>query len=106
MSSTLQQIVIGDTPLWVEVSPLAPSAGDAAPLSSEVAPVVKQLSDADLTTLVRTVVEPAHAALKTLTDVQECSVSLSIGLKAEVGFFLAKGEANAALRVSVTWKKS
>jgi hypothetical protein len=126
MAAKLERISIGGQEFWVEMAEVeAPpasaksgddsgGAGDKSPhrkalasdkenTSNDGSALAKKIPTTDLENLISRLVTPARAALAKAGDFKECSVELSLGLKGEVGFFLAKGEANATLKVSVKW---
>ncbi|WP_398495581.1 CU044_2847 family protein [Variovorax sp.] len=116
MTAKLERISIGGQEFWVEVAEVesprqlaeTPStATGSSPkktdTSNDSQGLVKKISTTDLETLVSRLVGPAREALTKAGQFKECSVELSLGLKGEVGFFLAKGEANVALKISVKW---
>ena len=49
------------------------------------------------------VLEPIKASCLTLPGLSEVSVEVSLGFKGTVGFFVAKGEANGAVKVTAKW---
>lgn len=112
MTAKLERISIGGQDFWVEVAevevPAQPtetvtSTSKKMSTSNEGHGLVKKISTTDLESLVSKLVIPARDALAKVGQFKECSVELSLGLKGEVGFFLAKGEANVALKISVKW---
>ncbi len=110
MSSTLQAINLGGQTVWVEVSDVAAARrphSEFAPTSEGVNAVVdgavEQLAKADIGPTLKALISPVYEALKG-SGPEEVSVELSIGIKGEVGFFIAKGEGNASMKVSAKWK--
>lgn len=115
MSSELQQLVIDGQTIWVEVdsstrpgyggrqSPdgrktITTSAGGLA-----LSTVAVALAQADITRTLAALITPVHAALAQMRP-EEVSVELSLGLKGEVGVFVAKSEANATIKITAKWK--
>jgi hypothetical protein len=49
------------------------------------------------------VLEPIKASCLKLPGLSEVSVEVSLGFKGTVGFFVAKGEANGAVKVTAKW---
>ncbi|MCM8595749.1 CU044_2847 family protein [Accumulibacter sp.] len=110
MPVSLQQIEIDGQPIWVEVAEVnvVPVRGGAArderfaPTTATSA-VTDELARVDLSATLAAVVGPVRAALDRFTP-DEVTLELALGLKAEVGVFVAKGEANAQVRISAKWK--
>ncbi len=112
MSNTLQQINLGGTLVWVEVSDIGHASAGSDPFERTSAgagdlaeQASQQLAKADIGPTLQAVFEPVHRALSG-TGPQEVTVELSIGIKGGLGFFIASGEANASLKVSAKWKLS
>lgn len=115
MSSELQQLVIDGQTIWVEVdSTVRPAhvsrqsqdAGRTVTTSTSgaaLATLVTALSQADITQTLAALITPVHAALAQVRP-EEVSVELSLGFKGEVGIFVAKSEANAAIKITAKWK--
>ena len=110
MSNTVQQINLGGTLVWVEVSDIGRASTGTDPFertnagASEIAEQAsQQLAKADIGPTLQAVFEPVHRALAG-TGPLEVTVELSIGIKGGIGFFIASGEANASLKVSAKWK--
>ena len=110
MNNTVQQINLGGTLVWVEVSDIGRTSAGADPFdrtsagAGEMAEQAsQQLAKADIGPTLLAVFEPVHRALAG-TGPEEVSVELSIGIKGGIGFFIASGEANASLKVSAKWK--
>lgn len=119
MSSRLQAINIDGQTIWAEVSDIEIPAGDiGAPRRNAVTGktaktsaagaglVVDSIAKVDIAQTLVAIVGPVHAAFDALGAFkpEEASVELSLGLKGEVGVFVAKSEANASLKVTVKWK--
>ena len=115
MASRLEKIVIDGNSIWVEVDELA------LPVTPPVTPPVTRpgktrvtsnpgestpvdnLVKVDLVKTLTTVIGPVHAALRASAP-EEVTVELSLGLKGEVGVFVAKSEGSASLKITVKWK--
>ena len=105
MAGKLERINLDGEIFWVEVADLdQPFLGDKVETAAGEEQLVKQIADADIERILRSVISPVRSAMKAIGDVDEFGVELTLGLKAEVGFFLAKGETNASLKLSVKWK--
>jgi hypothetical protein len=110
MSSQLQAINLGGNVIWVEVSDIPAqqrAQSEFAQTSQDTDSVAKvaadQLAKVDIGPMLKAVIGPVYDALKDAGP-EEVGVELSIGIKGEVGFFVAKGEGNASLKVSAKWK--
>lgn len=119
MASRLQAINIDGQTIWAEVNDIeipadvtvaskrAAMAGKTAKTSAAGAGlVVDSITKVDIARTLAAIVGPVHAAFDALGAFkpEEASVELSLGLKGEVGVFVAKSEANASLKVTVKWK--
>lgn len=106
MANKLESIVIDGNTIWVEVDDLAlPAPASKTRVTSnpgESVPV-DNLVKVDLAKTLTTVIGPVHAALRASAP-EEVTVELSLGLKGEVGFFVAKSEGSASLKVTAKWK--
>lgn len=110
MSSQLQAINLGGNVIWVEVSEipaLSRTMSEFAPTAQEIDGVATaaadQLVKVDIGPMLKAVLNPIYDSLKDAGP-EEVVVELSIGIKGEVGFFIAKGEGNASLKVQAKWK--
>ncbi|MBL8300175.1 MAG: hypothetical protein JNN30_17690 [Rhodanobacteraceae bacterium] len=115
MATELQRLEIGGQTIWVEVGDsIRPAPGNqrsstdggivrtsAGGTALTAAAVV--LAQADITHTLSALITPIHAALAQIRP-EEVAVELSLGLKGEVGVFVAKSEANAALKITAKWK--
>jgi hypothetical protein len=115
MTSTLQSIELGGQTIWVEVSDIAAPTANAA--GSSNAPRSKtaktsatgaeraadSLAKADIASTLAAIIGPVHAALAAVAP-EEVSVEFALGLKGEVGVFVAKSEGNASLKITAKWK--
>lgn len=102
-----KKILVNGTELWVEVDgPTSAPSAAAAGLVERGGPVeaVRDMGQ-DLQNLLAAVTGPIKQALDANAP-ETWSIELSLGFKADGGVpFLAKGEANAAVKLSATWKK-
>lgn len=110
MASTLQQIDIGGQPVWIEVTNIPVSASLDKPGRFADTSAVGSAQDAanlvgkvNFSETLNAVVGPVYAALKTMAP-EEATVELSLGIKGEVGVFVASSEATASIKVSAKWK--
>ena len=109
MSTSLRQMTVDGTPIWVEVSeqPLQvdslPQPGDTVRTSTPLQQATQGLIKADIATTLEAIVAPLHRALHASRP-EEASIELSLGLKGEIGVFVAKGEGNASIKITVKWK--
>ncbi|WP_180131548.1 CU044_2847 family protein [Rhodoferax sp. BLA1] len=110
MASTLKLIDIDGQPVWVEVTDIPVSASPDKPGRFADTSAVGAIQD--VTNLVRkvnfsetlkAVVGPVYAALQSMAP-EEATVELSLGIKGEVGIFVASSEATASIKVSAKWK--
>jgi len=112
MTRQIEQMEINGQKVWVEVEALRPVvvAGAAkAPESGKFGKtnantvVAKAIEKADVASTLAAVVTPVREALNTYKP-DEVSLELTLGFKADVGVFVASGEANAQLKVNLKWK--
>ncbi len=115
MSSELRQLVIDGQTIWVEVDSTVrsvhvgrPGQGIEKTVNTSaggvvLATVATAVAQADITRTLVALITPVHAALAQMRP-EEVSVELSLGLKGEVGVFVAKSEASAAIKVTAKWK--
>ncbi|MFG6488350.1 CU044_2847 family protein [Roseateles sp. BYS78W] len=123
--SELRPVTMGGRTVWIESDEVVPAPVASAPARVTVAP-----ADANQPALTRTssgggatapasvpgatelaqigptleaVLEPIKASCLTLPGLSEVSVEVSLGFKGTVGFFVAKGEANGAVKVTAKW---
>ncbi len=114
MTNHLERIEVNGTAIWVEVDDLAvvpphkqTASGDSG-LTSRTASgpsideAAKGLARVDLQQTLASLIEPVHQALMASRP-KEVSVELSLGIKGEVGFFVAKSEGNASLKITAKW---
>ena len=109
MATRLQALVLGGRTVWVEVADIEPEAGTGGKTTRTSSPgapgaqaAAQALAQVDLGSTLTAILTPVHDTLRRIGP-NEVSVELSLGLKGEVGFFVAKGEGNAALKISAKW---
>ena len=110
MSATLQPIDVNGTVIWVEVTDTpvvkAPAAGGKfAETSAQDAAdgVVAEVGRVDIAKTLEALVAPIHQGLAKVAP-DEVTIELGIGIKGEVGIFVAKSEANASVKITAKWK--
>jgi hypothetical protein len=120
MTRKLQPIVIGGKPIYFEVdadpitiatpaSPLDAASADGEITNTSESGVkagrtlADPLASADLQNTLQALLEPVRMASNG-KRLDEVTIELSLGIKAEVGFFVAKGETNASLKLTAKWK--
>ncbi|GEM_PF-1492590 len=113
MARNIQQIEIDGQAVWVEVEDVVISpparqgdnrfANTSSGGASDV--VAKAVEKVDLSTTLKAVIGPVQKALSVFKP-DELNVELTLGFKADVGVFIASGEANAQVKVSAKWKPS
>lgn len=103
----LQQVKIGETIILVEVSELASNAlaADTAGGDNrfENVSAVSALVNVDIGQMLTAMLAPVHQSLKAMKP-DEVNVELTLGFGVKGDLFVAKGEGNAALKVSAKWK--
>lgn len=109
MATRLQALVLDGRTVWVEVADIEPEAGaggkttrTSSPGAAGAQAAAQALTQVDLGSTLTALLEPVHDTLRRMRP-DEVSVELSLGMKGEVGFFVAKGEGNAALKISAKW---
>jgi hypothetical protein len=103
----LKQVSLGGKNIWIEVAELPVEGGVAQGDRFENTSVREKVGDlADsIRDLVEVVTAPARAAFEG-SQAEEWAIELNIGFKGETGLpFVAKGEANAAVKITAKWKK-
>jgi hypothetical protein len=115
MPRVIQPIQIEGQTVWVEVEDVvvqprksASTSGDArfadtASPGSIPRGAVDAIEQADISSTLNAVIGPVKKALESFKP-DEVNVELTLGFKAEVGVFVASGEANAQIKVSAKWK--
>ena len=105
----LRQATIGGKSVWIEVAevPIEGKAGTEGKARFENTSVPEKVGDLadNIRDLVSVVTAPVHAAFAG-SKAEEWSIELNVGFKGETGLpFVAKGEANAAVKITAKWKK-
>jgi hypothetical protein len=109
MSTQLVPIEISGRTVYFELADAPPKADEISNTSAKstdlglVRRAVEPLESADLHATLDALLEPVRQASDG-KKLEEVSVELSLGIKAEVGFFVAKGETNASLKVTAKWR--
>lgn len=112
MTTTLQSIDVDGHAIWVEVEELRitgdrqqPPRGKFADTSASgpADAAIQSVAKVDVESALDTLIAPIHRALAKVRP-EEVSIELSLGLKGEVGVFVAKGEGNASVKVTAKWK--
>lgn len=112
MARSIQQIDIDGHKVWVEMEaiPAQPPAvvgkfADTSNNKGVAGAAVDALQKVDIAETLQAVLGPVQAAL-TKVRPEEISVEISLGFKADIGVFIASGEASAQVKVSAKWKPS
>lgn len=103
----LREITINGQPILVEVADLQVE-GETAGGRFEDTDATDRIGDMKdrLDALVQALTAPVQAAFKT-AGAAEWTLEISIGFTGTTGVpFIASGEANAAVKVTATWKKA
>jgi hypothetical protein len=108
MSDKLQQIKINDQVILVEVADLAAPAAqlsdyDARFLNTSAGGALNAVLNANIAQTLQTLITPVYESLKAMAP-DEANVEVSLGFGVKGDLFVAKGEGNAALKVSAKWK--
>ena len=108
MARRIEQMEIDGRMVWVEVESVAPVAGSPTANSrfaetSAATATADALKKVDVASTLEAVVSPVKHALDVFRP-DEVSLELTLGFKADIGVFVASGEANAQLTVNVKWK--
>jgi predicted TIM-barrel enzyme len=105
MTSKLERYEIDGNEFWVEVVDVDRTSVRALTEKTGIGLEVETaaLQKIDLATTLKAIVSPVRVALAA-AGAEEVSVELSIGLKGEVGAFIAKSEGSASLKVTAKWK--
>lgn len=108
MTRQIEQMDINGQTVWVEVESVSqvvagkPGGGEFAETGADSVPA-NALKKVDVASTLAAVVSPIRDALETFKP-DEVSLELTLGFKADIGVFVASGEANAQLKVNVKWK--
>lgn len=108
MTRQIEQIEINGQTVWVEVESVSPvvagtAGGSEFSETSAATATADALKKVDVASTLAAVVSPVKGALDTFKP-DEVSLELTLGFKADIGVFVASGEANAQLKVNVKWK--
>ena len=113
MAASIRPLNVNGTTIWVEVEDTVVQpptrstttrGGGTVDTSSEAAQIAADgLTKVDIAATLQAILQPVHQALQA-SKPDEVSVELSLGLKGEIGVFVAKGEGNASLKVTAKWK--
>lgn len=108
MTRQIEQIEINGQTVWMEVESVSPvvagkaGGGEFSDTSAATA-TADALKKVDVASTLAAVVSPVKDALDSFKP-DEVSLELTLGFKADIGVFVASGEANAQLKVNVKWK--
>jgi len=107
MPSHLQPFTLAGRTVWIEISDTEADPAVKEKISKTSAGAMAQqgtgdLARADLGPTLTAVFDSVHEALRAYRP-SELNVEVALGIKGEVGFFIAKGEGNASLKVSAKW---
>ena len=116
MSRMMQQVETDGQRIWVEVDDILVASTGAPALSGgkfsntatnagNAEDIAQTITRVDLSATLGAVIGPAKAALERFKP-DEVNLELTLGFKAEIGVFVASGEANAQVKVSAKWKPS
>ena len=64
---------------------------------------VEAVGKIDFNRTLSAIVTPIHTALRAMAP-EEVSVELGLGIKGEVGIFVASSEGNASVKITAKWK--
>lgn len=113
MTTHLQSFEIDGQTVWVEVDDLtvtSQSSGGApqtktekTDASSAATGALAKIESVDIAKTLKAIVAPVRSALDAAKP-DEISVEVSLGIKGEVGVFVAKSEGNASIKVTAKWK--
>ena len=109
MSATLQPVDVNGTVIWVEVtdtpivSPPRAVGKFAETAAQDTAQnVLDAVGKVDVARTLNALVTPIHQGLASLAP-QEVTIELGIGIKGEVGIFVASSEGNASVKITAKW---
>ena len=109
MSIKLESMLIGGQTVWVEVTEVvvdkqrAVAFGTDETAKTSAGGLAGDLEKIDIAATLRALIGPVREGLSAIAP-DEVSVELSLGLKGEVGVFVAKSEGSASLKVTAKWK--
>ncbi len=103
----LEQFEVDGQTIWVETQALEIASSTGAVGDDEFAPTssrpLEALKKVDLAATLNAVLGPIQSALKSVKP-DEVNLELSLGFKAGAGVFVASGEGNAQLKLTLKWK--
>ena len=115
MSIKLESMLIGGQTVWVEVTDVvaertravttktAKTSRAAKTAKTSAGELAGDLTKVDIARTLSALVGPIREGLKAIAP-DEVSVELNLGLKGEVGVFVAKSEGSASLKITAKWK--
>ena len=115
MSINLEQMLIGGQTVWVEVAEVeaerpsadtaktAKTSRSARTAKTNAGELAGDLEKVDIAKTLSAIVGPVREGLKAIAP-DEVTLELSLGLKGEVGVFVAKSEGSASLKITAKWK--
>lgn len=104
MATRLESMQIGDQMVWVEVEDLPPAPGKTRKTSATAdGGALGDLGHTDLAGPLKSILASVHEGVRAIAP-GEVTVEVSFGLKGEVGFFVARSEGSASLKVTARWK--
>jgi len=111
----LEPMLIGGQTVWVEVTDVvaerpravttktAKTSRAAKTANTSAGELAGDLMKVDIARTLSALVGPIREGLKAIAP-DEVSVELNLGLKGEVGVFVAKSEGSASLKITAKWK--
>ncbi|PTT76034.1 hypothetical protein DBR42_27660 [Pelomonas sp. HMWF004] len=108
MTTHLQSFEIDGQTVWVEVDDLTVtsptrSKTEKTDAGSAASGALAKIESLDIAKTLKAIVSPVRSALDAAKP-DEISVEVSLGIKGEVGVFVAKSEGNASIKVTAKWK--
>lgn len=104
MASRLESMLLDGQTVWLEVEDVPSAAQKTRKTSADAgAAPLSELTQTDLAGPLKAILASVHEGVKAVSPA-EVTVELSFGLKGEVGFFVARSEGHAALKVTARWK--
>jgi len=115
VSIKLEPMLIGGQTVWVEVTDVvaerpravttktAKTSRAAKTAKTSAGELAGDLTKVDIARTLSALVGPIREGLKAISP-DEVSVELNLGLKGEVGVFVAKSEGSASLKITAKWK--
>ena len=115
MTIKLEPMLIGGQTVWVEVTDVvaerpravttktAKTSRAAKTANTSAGELAGDLMKVDIARTLSALVGPIREGLKAIAP-DEVSVELNLGLKGEVGVFVAKSEGSASLKITAKWK--